>query len=301
MAFCRAVQQCCPIGSYIQPVPGEARVCACACVCVCVCACACACVGYRSGARPVGGQVQQPLQAGVRRAGLLAPMRAVRLHDSLPLRAPPCAGVTPGYGDEVIFADGTFIDGSTAELSADGPIRPPYVVYCQVRPLCDVHEKLGWRCACLGRGPAECGSGHGGSCPQLPPAPVKSSGRLQHLRGRQPAARTAVGKPTAAPGLRTTGRHTLDPLGLRAGVGSCGHAAGRCGGGRRAVAAARLRALLLPRCRAYFRRSSHSSLDSSICFHFIALVFLQKVASEGRRPPDRGSGGRSAQRAAFEH
>ena len=27
-------------------------------------------------------------------------------------------GITPGYGDEVIFADGTFIDGSTAELSA---------------------------------------------------------------------------------------------------------------------------------------------------------------------------------------
>ena len=43
------------------------------------------------------------------------------------------AGVTAGYGDEVIFADGTFIDGSTAELSADGPIRPPFVVYCQVK------------------------------------------------------------------------------------------------------------------------------------------------------------------------
>jgi cystathionine beta-lyase family protein involved in aluminum resistance len=41
------------------------------------------------------------------------------------------AGVTAGYGDEVIFADGTFIDGSTAELSADGPLRPPYTVYCQ--------------------------------------------------------------------------------------------------------------------------------------------------------------------------
>lgn len=41
------------------------------------------------------------------------------------------AGVTPGYGDEVIFADGTFIDGSTSELSADGPIRLPYTVYCQ--------------------------------------------------------------------------------------------------------------------------------------------------------------------------
>lgn len=46
-------------------------------------------------------------------------------------RAPPPAGVTAGYGDEVIFADGTFVDGSTAELSADGPMRPPYVVYCQ--------------------------------------------------------------------------------------------------------------------------------------------------------------------------
>ena len=43
----------------------------------------------------------------------------------------PVPGVTAGYGDEVIFADGTFIDGSTAEMSADGPIRPPFVVYCQ--------------------------------------------------------------------------------------------------------------------------------------------------------------------------
>ena len=42
-----------------------------------------------------------------------------------------CAGVTAGYADEVIFADGTFIDGSTSELTADGPLRPPYVVYCQ--------------------------------------------------------------------------------------------------------------------------------------------------------------------------
>ncbi len=41
------------------------------------------------------------------------------------------AGATAGYGDEVVFANGTFIDGSTAELSADGPLRPPYAVYCQ--------------------------------------------------------------------------------------------------------------------------------------------------------------------------
>jgi cystathionine beta-lyase family protein involved in aluminum resistance len=39
--------------------------------------------------------------------------------------------MTPGYGDEVIFADGTFIDGSTLELSADGPLREPFVAFTQ--------------------------------------------------------------------------------------------------------------------------------------------------------------------------
>lgn len=43
----------------------------------------------------------------------------------------PVPGYSPGYGDEVIFADGTFIDGSTLELSADGPLREPFVAYTQ--------------------------------------------------------------------------------------------------------------------------------------------------------------------------
>lgn len=37
----------------------------------------------------------------------------------------------PGYEDKVIMAGGTFIEGSTIELSADGPLRPPYAVYMQ--------------------------------------------------------------------------------------------------------------------------------------------------------------------------
>lgn len=37
----------------------------------------------------------------------------------------------PGYEDEVIMAGGTFIEGSTIELSADGPMRAPYVAYMQ--------------------------------------------------------------------------------------------------------------------------------------------------------------------------
>ena len=37
----------------------------------------------------------------------------------------------PGYADPVIMAAGTFVQGATTELSADGPIRPPFAVYMQ--------------------------------------------------------------------------------------------------------------------------------------------------------------------------
>ncbi|HZW83790.1 MAG TPA: methionine gamma-lyase family protein [Candidatus Deferrimicrobium sp.] len=37
----------------------------------------------------------------------------------------------PGYGDQVIMAGGTFVQGATSELSADGPLREPYAVYLQ--------------------------------------------------------------------------------------------------------------------------------------------------------------------------
>lgn len=37
----------------------------------------------------------------------------------------------PGYEDDVIMAAGTFIQGASIELTADGPIRPPYVAYVQ--------------------------------------------------------------------------------------------------------------------------------------------------------------------------
>jgi cystathionine beta-lyase family protein involved in aluminum resistance len=43
----------------------------------------------------------------------------------------PVPGEMPGYESELVMAGGTFIDGSTSELSADGPLREPYVVFCQ--------------------------------------------------------------------------------------------------------------------------------------------------------------------------
>lgn len=43
----------------------------------------------------------------------------------------PYPGDMGGYDDKVIMAAGTFTQGSTIELSCDGPIRPPYIAYMQ--------------------------------------------------------------------------------------------------------------------------------------------------------------------------
>ena len=37
----------------------------------------------------------------------------------------------PGYTNEVIMAAGAFVQGSSIELSADGPLREPYAAYMQ--------------------------------------------------------------------------------------------------------------------------------------------------------------------------
>lgn len=48
----------------------------------------------------------------------------------------------PGYNDEVIMAAGSFIQGSSIELSADAPIREPYIAYMQGGLTFD-HAKIG--------------------------------------------------------------------------------------------------------------------------------------------------------------
>lgn len=45
---------------------------------------------------------------------------------TLPIPAP-----MPGYDDEVIMASGSFVQGSSIELSCDGPLREPYIAYQQ--------------------------------------------------------------------------------------------------------------------------------------------------------------------------
>lgn len=56
--------------------------------------------------------------------------------------ATPWPGDMPGYDSKVIMAAGAFVQGSSIELSADGPIREPYAVYFQ-GGLTWFHAKLG--------------------------------------------------------------------------------------------------------------------------------------------------------------
>ena len=56
--------------------------------------------------------------------------------------ATPVPGDMPGYDSQVSKAAGAFVQGSSIELSADGPIRPPYAVYFQ-GGLTWQHAKLG--------------------------------------------------------------------------------------------------------------------------------------------------------------
>ena len=56
--------------------------------------------------------------------------------------AKPVPGDMPGYEDQVIMAAGAFVQGSTIELSADGPMREPYIAYFQ-GGLTYEHSKFG--------------------------------------------------------------------------------------------------------------------------------------------------------------
>jgi cystathionine beta-lyase family protein involved in aluminum resistance len=62
---------------------------------------------------------------------MIAFCQAVQAHSPVNSFVKPYPSLMPGYEDEVIMAAGTFIQGSSIELSADGPIRPPYTAYVQ--------------------------------------------------------------------------------------------------------------------------------------------------------------------------
>ena len=62
---------------------------------------------------------------------LIAFCRVVQQHSPIDSYVEPVPWDMPGYESQVVMAGGTFIEGSTLEFSADGPLREPCVVFCQ--------------------------------------------------------------------------------------------------------------------------------------------------------------------------
>jgi len=62
---------------------------------------------------------------------LIAFCRAIQQHSPIGSYLDPVPAAMPGYDSQLVMAGGTFIDGSTSEFSADGPLREPYTVFCQ--------------------------------------------------------------------------------------------------------------------------------------------------------------------------
>ncbi len=76
------------------------------------------------------------------REGMIAFCKGIQAAAPVDSFADPTPWPMPGYDDDVIMAAGAFVQGSSIELSADGPIRPPYAVYFQ-GGLTWYHAKLG--------------------------------------------------------------------------------------------------------------------------------------------------------------
>ncbi len=74
--------------------------------------------------------------------GMIAFCKGIQAAAPVDSFATPMPWDMPGYNDKVIMAAGAFIQGSSIELSADGPIRQPYAVYFQ-GGLTWCHAKLG--------------------------------------------------------------------------------------------------------------------------------------------------------------
>lgn len=89
-------------------------------------------LGYRVNPRPgaVRTDVIQAIELGSPEK-IIAFCTAIQQHSPIGSYLSPVPAEMHGYESELVMAGGTFIDGSTSEFSADGPLREPYVVFCQ--------------------------------------------------------------------------------------------------------------------------------------------------------------------------
>ncbi|HEY9576270.1 MAG TPA: methionine gamma-lyase family protein, partial [Pseudobacillus sp.] len=65
------------------------------------------------------------------REKMIAFCQAIQSASPVNSHVTPYPSYMPGYEDDVIMAAGTFVQGASIELSADGPLRPPFAAYVQ--------------------------------------------------------------------------------------------------------------------------------------------------------------------------
>lgn len=100
-------------------------------------------LGFRvvPGSGEIRRDIIQAVELGSREA-MVAFCKGIQSAAPVDSYVTPEPWAMPGYESEVIMAAGAFVQGASIELSADGPIRPPYAVYFQ-GGLTWFHAKLG--------------------------------------------------------------------------------------------------------------------------------------------------------------
>ncbi|ELS01094.1 cystathionine beta-lyase family protein involved in aluminum resistance [Xenococcus sp. PCC 7305] len=89
-------------------------------------------LGYQVNPLPL--EKRQDIIQGIKLGSpekLIAFCKAIQQHSPVDSYVEPVPGEMPGYQSKLVMAGGTFVDGSTSEFSADGPLREPYIVFCQ--------------------------------------------------------------------------------------------------------------------------------------------------------------------------
>ncbi len=89
-------------------------------------------LGYKTSPLPeeIRGDIIQAIELGTAQR-LIKFCQAIQKFSPVDSYAAPEPWDMPGYEDQVIMAAGTFVQGASIELSADGPLREPYAVYLQ--------------------------------------------------------------------------------------------------------------------------------------------------------------------------
>ncbi len=87
------------------------------------------------------GDIVTSIKLGSKEA-VIAFCKAIQAAAPVDSFAAPEGGDMPGYADPIVMASGSFVQGSTIELSADAPLREPYIAYFQ-GGLTYEHSKFG--------------------------------------------------------------------------------------------------------------------------------------------------------------